>query len=114
MSAILAPLALPRTVVAVAPTTTTIQTFLVTAGMVLSVQITNLDGAQTFTGVIERRLDRDEAVLAPSPYSDLEVIPPGESRAVDINTASTYEIRISGRMSGAGGNVAASARRRTA
>ena len=76
-------------------------------------QLDNLDLSQTFVGTVQRRLDAlhgwaDSAILA---FSD---VPAGVSVCVDLDTKGTRYLRLVGTMSGAGGNVRVSARRRSA
>ena len=108
------PAAVPPTTVTVAPTTTTVQTFDTSKTKVLSIQVTNLDPSQTFAGAVQTRARADFAE-ATVPFVDtgrleLSSIGPGASGRVDVDAVGAAEVRVTGSMSGAGGNVSITAR----
>lgn len=105
---------LAPTTVAVAPTTTVVATFDLGAfAGQLTVQLDNLDLSQTFVGVVQRRLDSAHA-WADSELADFSSIAAGSSICADLDTSGTRYLRLVGTMSGAGGDVLVSARRRSA
>lgn len=105
------PVMLAPTTVTVAPTETTLATLDVTGASLVSVQVDNLDGSQTFSGNVKRRLG-SSMLYARSSIPDLDTILPGESAVVDLDVTATTDLKISGSMSGAGGNVKITARRK--
>ena len=107
----LAPQVLAPTTVAVAATSTVVATFDTKTSAVLSVQITNLDGSQVFTGLVTRRLD-PTAPYAPTTLPDFSGIGPGGTVVADLDVRGTSQVQITGAMSGAGGNISITARRR--
>jgi len=100
----------PRTVVAVAPTSTEVWSGDVRSEDWVSVQIDNLDGTQTFTGTVERRLSASSS-WSQSTIGDFAGIPPGASVTADLDITATGYLRVVGTMDGAGGNVAVVARK---
>ena len=112
MSVNLAPVALSRTTVTVAPTETELAIFDTRYTEVLTVQIENSTGdGQTFSGTVYRRLTEADA-WAPSNLADFSPIADGASVVADMDTRGTGFIRIMGSCSGAGGDINISARRR--
>lgn len=106
----LAPSSSPVTVL-VAPTTTVVLEVDTRYTDVLTVQVTNLDGTQTFDGTVQRRTF-SETAFADSTLPDFETIPAGGSVMADIDTRGSAVTRLVGTMSGAGGNVRVSYVRR--
>lgn len=109
----LSPVATQPTVVAVAPTTTTIAQWNVRFDEVLTVQLENLDLSQTLNAYVQRRLaDGNDWAQAPLDY--FEGMAPDSSVVADLDVRGTRELRIVGTMSGAGGDVRVTAVRRAA
>jgi hypothetical protein len=106
----LTPQVLAPTTVAVGAADTTLATFDTKFTDVLSVQVTNSDAVQVFAGLIKRRLDSSQA-FATTTIPDFSAVAPLGTAVVDIDTRGTTEVRITGAMSGAGGNVVITARR---
>jgi hypothetical protein len=111
----------PYATVAVATTSTVVWSGDVRVDEWLCLQLQNLDGAQTFTGTIERRL-ATAAGWATSTIPDFSSVPPAgtvdpttgaplDSITADLDIEATGYIRLVGQMSGAGGNVAVVARK---
>jgi len=96
--------------VAVAPTETTIQEYDCTNLRTLTVQITNTDGSQTLVCSVYRRQYSSQA-WALSALSDFALLAAGQSVVADLDVSSTGFIKITGYMSGAGGDCVCSARR---
>ncbi len=93
------------TIVAVAPTSTQLfEPVTVGAAESVSIQVENLDGSQTFVGVVRSRLDPANN-LAPSTLPDFAGIPPGESVVATLSLPASAELDVVGTMSGVGGNV---------
>lgn len=112
MSTNLAPLVLPPTTIEVAPTETTLAEFDTRYTEVLTIQVTNASGdAQTFVGAVYRRLDSSQ-LWALTTISDLASIADATSVVVDLDVRGTGQIKIAGSLSGAGGNMIITARRR--
>lgn len=95
----------PREVVPVATTSTEVWSGDVRSEEWLCVQIDNLDGTQTFTGIVERRLS-SAADWSVSTIGDFSGIGPGLSVTADLDITATGYLRIVGTMDGAGGDVA--------
>ena len=93
-------------VVSVAPTDTVVITANVRSVARASLQVDNLDGAQTFAGTIERRV-ADTGAWAPSTLGDFSIVAAGPSVMADVDVAGTADSRLVGTMSGAGGDVRA-------
>lgn len=110
----LAPILQAPLIVTVAPTTTTILT-IATGGAaeLITIQLENLDGTQTFVGTVQRRLASTNTWAA-STLGDFEAVAPGTSVVMDLDARGTGDLRLVGTMSGAGGNVQVTARRRAA
>ena len=110
----------PITTVAVAATSTEVFVVDVRDEQWLTVQVTNLDVAQTFTGVVERRVS-DLMAWASSTIGDFAGIPPAgtvdangaplDSVTVDLDVTGAGFLRLVGVMSGAGGNVSVCVRK---
>lgn len=105
-----------RTVVAVGTTSTVVWTGDVRSDEWLSMQVSNLDATQTFTGTIERRLSEAQG-WSTSTIGDFASIPaagsvdpttgvPLDSVTADLDIRATGFLRLVGQMSGAGGDVA--------
>lgn len=99
--------------VSVAPTTTTVLVLDVRYVEQVAVQVTNLDGTQTFDGIVERKTFQETA-YAPSTMPDFQGLAPGASVMADIDCRGSAYLRLVGTMSGAGGNVRVSYTRRAA
>lgn len=99
----------PRFPVTVGPTPTTVVSVDVRPDELVTLQIDNLDGTQTFSGTVERRLS-DAAEWSPSSIGDFSSIAPagsaGDSVTADLDVSGTGFLRLVGTMSGAGGDVA--------
>lgn len=107
------PLQTPVTV-AVAPTETTVLTVTrdsLRAARRITVQIYNADAAQTFAGVVYRKV-RNMTAYAVSTLPDFSSIGPLSSVMADLDVEGTDELQIRGTMSGAGGNVQVGATRK--
>ena len=113
MTTTLAPVALAPIQVAVAATLTALAEFDTRYTEILGVQIVNLDGSQTFAGIVQRRVTLTDP-WADSSIPDFSSIPAGGSVLADLDVRGTGYIRLVGTMSGAGGDVTISARRRSA
>lgn len=110
----------PVTTVAVAPTSTEVFVVDVRDEQWLTVQVTNLNASQTFTGVVERRVS-DSMAWASSTIGDFAGIPPSgtvdangaplDSATVDLDVTGTGFLRLVGVMSGAGGDVSVCVRK---
>lgn len=111
-SQIITPQILAPTTVAIAPTSTTVCTIESGTSEVISIQIENLDLTQTFVGTVQRKLDAANT-YANSSIGDFESIAPLTSVVLDCDTRATSTLRVVGTMSGAGGNVRVTARRRS-
>lgn len=98
-------------VVTVAPTTTTVLEVDTRYITNLAVQISNLDGTQTFVGAVQRRT-YGETNWATSTLPDFDSIAAGQSVMADLDVKGTAVLRIVGTMSGAGGDVQVSYTRR--
>jgi hypothetical protein len=101
------------TVISVAPTETVLLRVSrehCRASKRVTVQITNNDGSQTFSGTVYRRLNG--MAFAPSTLADFVAVAAGDSVVADLDTEATEELEIRGTMSGAGGNVTVAAVRR--
>lgn len=98
------------TTIAVAPTETTIADFNCNGLKTLTVQITNSDGSQTLSGLVYRRQYASQA-WALATLGDFSLIPAGSSVVADLDVSNTGLLRITGTMSGAGGDCIVSARR---
>ena len=98
--------------VAVAPTSTVVVDLDVRADEWVTAQVDNLDAAQSFVGIVERR-QAAEASWAPSTLTDLSCVLPLSSVVVDLDVSGTGFLRIVGTMSGAGGNVRVCVRKGT-
>lgn len=107
---------LDPTSVSVAPTETTLAAFtreqLRTAKRIV-VQVCNLDGSQTFSGIIYRKKS-SMADFAPSSIGDFASVGPGLSAMVDLDIEGTDQLEVRGTMSGAGGSVQIGANRKAA
>lgn len=95
--------------ITVAPTTTILAVIDARQYEYLSVQIENLDPTQTFSGTVQRRLNSSND-FANSTIPDFAEIPPLGSVVADLDTASAVDIRLTGTMSGAGGDIRLTAR----
>jgi len=100
----------PRSVVTVAPTSTEVVAVDVRDEQWLTMQVDNLDGSQTFTGVVERRVS-DTMDWSESTLGDFAGIATGGSVTADIDVTGTGFLRLVGTMSGAGGDVAVCVRK---
>jgi hypothetical protein len=99
-----------REVVTVAPTSTVVVSLDVRSEDWLSIQIDNLDAAQTFSGIVERRLS-SQGDWSPTTIGDFAGIAAEDSVTADLDISATGYLRIVGTMSGAGGDVAVFVRR---
>lgn len=90
--------------VEVLPASTTVATWDTRWEDYLTVQVDNLEGAQTFAGTIQRRLSEDME-WATSTIGDFANIPAGQSVVADLDVRGTRWVRLVGTMDGAGGNV---------
>ena len=100
----------PVVPVSVGPTSTVVADLDVRSDEWVTLQIDNLDGTQTFTGVVERR-QSPEMDWAPSTMGDYAGIAPGTSVVADLDVSGTGYLRVVGVMDGLGGDVAVCARR---
>lgn len=107
---VLAPSSEPA-VVTVAPTNTTVLEVDTRFVDVLTVQLTNTDGTQTFAGTVQRRT-HNETAFADSDIPDFSGVGPGVSVMADLDTRGSAVVRLVGYMSGAGGDVRVSYVRR--
>lgn len=112
MTVTLAPSVSPATV-AVASTTTPVVTVECRASEVLTIQLVNTDGTQTFNGTVQRRT-YGETTWSDSSLPDFQGIGPGSSVMADIDVRGSAYVRLVGTMSGVGGNVRVSTVRRSA
>lgn len=104
------------TIVAVAPTETTILSVSresLRGAKRLTVGVENKDGSQTFAGTIYRRMSGMTAWAASS-LGDYASIAAGASVVADLDVEGTDELELRGTMSGAGGNVLVKANRKAA
>lgn len=99
-----------RSVVTVAPTSTVVVSLDVRDDEWLTMQVDNLDGSQTFTGTIERRVS-EQMTWSQSTIGDFAGIAAGGSATADLDVSGTGFLRLVGVMSGAGGDVAVSTRK---
>lgn len=94
--------------VSVAPTETVVVQVAALDGVKrLHLQVTNLDGTQTFSGTVWTR-NYEETALSQSTLPDFSSVAAGESRAAVIDVEGVPYVELRGAMSGAGGNVRAS------
>lgn len=112
-SALLSAVVTPPTTVEVLPAQTTVATWDTKYDDLLTVQVENLDGTQTFSGTIQRRLD-DGNDWADSTLGDFGTIGAGASVVADLDVRGTRALRLVGTMDGAGGDVRVTAVRRAA
>ena len=110
----LAPQNYAPTTVLVAPTTTTVAYFDTRFDEILTVQVENLDATQTFAGTIQRRLDAGNGWAVSDASDYFATVGPLGAVVADLDARGTSELRLVGTMSGAGGNVRVTARRRAA
>ena len=99
-----------RVVVAVATTSTVVIELDVRDDGWVTLQVDNLNAAQTFNGTIERRQSSLMAWV-PSTLSDFEGVGPLTGIVADLDVSGTGFMRLVGAMSGAGGDVAVCARK---
>ena len=90
--------------VTVAPTETVIATLDVSTKSRVQLQVVNLDGSQTFDGVLWTRT-LYESTWAPSPLPYFAGLLPGASVAPVLDTQGLTWLELRGSMSGAGGDV---------
>jgi hypothetical protein len=79
----------------------------------VTIQVVNLDGTQTFAGIIYRRKTGMSA-WAPSSIPDFASVAAGASVMADLDVEGTDELELRGTMSGAGGSVQVGATRKGA
>lgn len=104
------------TTVAVAPTETTILSVVrdsLRGAKRLTVGVENSDAAQTFLGVVYRRMN-GMTVWALAPVESFSSIGPLASVVVDLDVEGTDELEIRGYASGAGLDVRVKANRKAA
>lgn len=77
----------------------------------ITVQIENLSGAETFTGTVQRRLSTGHN-WANSSMTDFNAMAPAANVVADIDVSGSTQVRISGTMTGAGGNAKVTVTRR--
>jgi hypothetical protein len=97
-----------KTTVAVAPTSTVVVSLDVRDFETATIQLDNLDATQTLTGQIERRINPASAWSVSTMGDFSSVGPTGSatgSVTADIDVSGTGYLRLTGLMSGAGGNV---------
>lgn len=102
--------------VAVAPTSTTVVSWNRTqlgSTKRVTVYLANLDGSQTFVGQVERRM-ANSTVWAVSTLGDFASVAAGTAVMADLDVEGSDEVRITGTMSGAGGDVSVGATRKAA
>lgn len=107
------PLVAPVTV-SVAPTETTLCSFTretLKGAKQVTIQVVNLDAAQTFVGIVYRR-KAGMSAWAPSTLPDFSSVNALSSVMVDIPVEGTDELELRGTMSGAGGNMQVGATRK--
>lgn len=108
------------TTVAVAATMTLVATIDTRALGLVSIQVDNLDGAQTFSGFLRRKVASSMAT-ATSSMPDFSAIQPAgsldadgnptDSVMADVDVEGSATLELYGRMSGAGGDVRVSYRK---
>lgn len=91
----------PPVTVSVAPVTTTLATFDTSTTAALTVQVANLDGAQTLSCTVQRRATLLSAFVDTT-LGDLAAIGPNSSACVDLDCGANVEVRVVGIASGAG------------
>lgn len=91
----------PASSVSVLPTTTTLATFDVSTTAVLTVQVSNTDGAQQLDCAIWRHATTSDPFVMTT-LGGLQGIGPGSSACIDIDCGGNVEVRITGAASGAG------------
>lgn len=104
------------TIVAVAPTETTVLSVSresLRGAKRLTVGVQNDDGSQTFAGTVYRRLS-GMSVWATSSIADFASVAAGTAVVADLDVEGTDELELRGAMSGAGGNVTVKATRKAA
>lgn len=100
--------------VAVAPTETTVLSVsrdTLRGAKRLTVGVENLDGTQSFTGAVYRRMSGMTAWAASS-VADFASMTAGSSVVADLDVEGTDELEVRGTMSGAGGDVLVRANRK--
>ena len=101
------------TTVEVLPAQTTVMTWDVRNDDVLTIQLENLDGSQTFAGTVQRRLS-DDVGWSDTSLGDFASVAAAGSAVADCDVRGTRGLRLVGTMSGAGGDVRVTAVRRGA
>lgn len=94
-------------VVAVAPTSTECVVIDARRLRRISLHVTNLDGTQTFNGVVETRL-YDTQGWATRVFMEFQQLGPGASAQAEIDVSTTGYVRLMGTMDGAGGDISVS------
>lgn len=92
------------TVVTVAPTETVVLTQDIATREDFSVQVVNLDPAQTFAGTVYVRA-QGETAWAPADYGAFSAVAPLASVLAPMPVKGIAAIELRGTMSGAGGDV---------
>ena len=108
-------LTLPTTV-AIAATETVVVSYqreVLKGASRVTVQVVNLDAAQTFAGAVYRR-QVGMTTWALSDFADFATIAPLGSVMSDMDVEGTDELEVRGTMSGAGANVMVAATRKAA
>lgn len=77
----------------------------------LTVGVENLDGTQTFAGVVYRRMN-GMSTWAASAIPDFSIINAGMAVVADLDVEGTDELELRGTMSGLGGDVLVKANRK--
>lgn len=102
--------------VAVAPTTTVLMTWTkdqLKGAKRVTAYVYNADAAQTFVGVVQRRMTNATA-WATSTIPDFSSTGPLSAVMADLDVEGSDEVRLVGTMSGAGGDVQCGATRKAA
>ena len=102
--------------VAVAPTTTVLMTWTkdqLKGAKRVTAYVYNADAAQTFVGIVQRRMTNATA-WADSPLPDFSSIAPLTAVMADLDVEGSDEVRVVGSASGAGLNALCGATRKAA
>ena len=97
----------PATVHVLPTETVVLAAFDVSIASIVSLQVTNLDGSQTFDGTVYVALG--SMSLAPTPVAELTGVGPGVSRVAQVDVRGVSRLELRGVMSGVGGDVSVAA-----
>jgi hypothetical protein len=116
VSVSLSTIVFPLVTVAVAPTETVVMSLArvnLRGSRRITTYLSNEDAAQTFSGIVYRRL-AGTVIWAASSMPDFSSVGPLGSVMADLDVEGTDELELRGTMSGAGGNVKVVANRKAA